>query len=359
VSARGWALVCALGGCAVVSCIDVIAPRAPATTPAAIFDQVWTEFDRHYSLFESRGVDWRSVGDHYRPLALGNDSVLQSVLCRMLDTLKDLHVTLYSPGRRCGRGPRRTDAYDPSAITGTSYLAATFTSSASFLLTRGIFAPEPGTGRTVGYLGISGFTDDRLAAEVDSALAFMNASSAIIIDLRLNGGGNASLAESVAGRFVDSSRVYALTWFRDGPAHSDFSGPVTRRVQPAGAQHFNRPVALVINRTVGSAAEDFVMAMMTRANVVLVGDTTSGTATNPLWRDLPNGWAFRLSQSIEYTPGGFAPSIAGGIPPTIFARTTRADSARHMDVPIDTALATLRAALALSHRLLPQGARAR
>ena len=84
------------------------------------------------------------------------------------------------------------------------------------------------------------------------------------------------------------------------------------------------------------------MAMMTRPNVLLVGDTTSGTATNPLWRDLPNGWAFRLSQSIEYTPSGFAPSIAGGIPPMLFARTTRADSAQNVDPPINAALGALR-----------------
>lgn len=327
---------------AVASCIDVVAPRAPATTPAAIFDRVWLEFDRHYSLFETRGVDWRSLGDHYRPLALGSDSALQGALCQMLDTLRDLHVTLYWPGGACGRATRRTDAYDPIAITGPSYLASTFTVSNSLRLNSGIFAPDRVTGRTVGYLGITSFTDDRLPAEVDSALAFMHDATAIVIDLRLNGGGNTSLAEAIAGRFVDKDEVYVLAWFRSGPAHTDFSAPIAKRVGPLGARHFSGPVALVINRTVGSAAEDFVMAMMTRDNVTLVGDTTSGTATNPLWRDLPNGWAFRLSQSIEYTPGGFAPSVAGGIPPMIFARTTRADSLQRIDAPIDSALAALR-----------------
>ena len=324
------------------ACIDIVAPREPGVEPAAIFDQVWREFDRHYSLFEAKGVDWRALGDHYRPLALGSDAQLRGALCQMLDTLQDLPVTLYTPGARCGRLARRTDSYDPFAAVGPSYLAGSVKTAPSLLLTSGVIGSDPVGGPDVGYLRISAFTDARVPSEVDSALASLHFVSAMIIDLRLNGGGSSRLAEDVAGRFVDDSRVYVLARFRNGPSHSDFGDPIARRVVPVGSRHFGGRVALLINRTVGSAAESFVMAMLTRPDVVLVGDTTSGTATNPLWRDLPNGWAFRLSQSIESTPGGLAPSVVGGIPPTIFARTSRADSTQNIDASLDAALAALR-----------------
>lgn len=319
-----------------VGCIDFVAPRTPGTDPGSLFDQVWLEFDRHYSLFEAKGIDWNALGQHYRPLALRNESALFTTLCKMLDTLDDLHVTLESPGARCGRAARRTDAYDPLAATGPTYLAGTVVTSQSLLVTSGFIGPD------VGYIRISGFNDARLTAEVDSAMRSFKTMRAVIIDLRLNGGGSTPLAEEIAGRFLAEEKVYLLARFRNGPSHDDFGAPIERRVKPAGQDRFLGPVAILINRTVGSAAEDFVMAMLTRSHVALVGDTTSGTATNPLWRDLPNGWIYRLSQSIESTPGGFAPSVAGGIPPLIFARTTPADSARGIDTPIESALSALR-----------------
>lgn len=342
VSRRALAGTLGAGIALTVACFDIVAPREPGADPAAIFDQVWREFDRHYSLFEAKNVDWRALGDHYRPLALGSEAELRGALCQMLDTLKDLHVTLYTPGAQCGRLARRTDAYDPLAATGPSYLAGTVNTASSLMLTAGFIRSNPAGAPVIGYLRISGFTDARLPSEVDSALAALSFVSAMIIDLRLNGGGSSRMAEDIAGRFVDDRRVYALARFRNGPSHSDFGEPLLRRVGPSGAAHFAKPVAIVINRTVGSAAEGFVMAMLTRSQLTIVGDTTSGTATNPLWRDLPNGWAFRLSQSIESTPGGMAPSVIGGIPPTIFARTSQADSAQNIDRPLDAALAALR-----------------
>jgi hypothetical protein len=325
-----------------VACFDMVAPREPGVDPAAIFDQVWGEFDRHYSLFEAKGVDWRALGEHYRPFASGSESELRGALCQMLDTLKDLHVTLYTPAVRCGGIARRTDSYDPGAATGPFYLAGTVNTAPSLLLTSGVVVGHPVGAAEIGYLRISRFADARLPSEVDTALASLDFVSAMIIDLRLNGGGSTTIAEQIAGRFIDDSRVYALARFRNGPSHSDFGDPIAHRVGPAGARQFRGPVALIINRTVGSAAEAFVMAMLSRPQVLVVGDTTSGTATDPLWRDLPNGWAFRLSQSIESTPGGLAPSVVGGIPPTIFARTSRADSAQQIDASLNAALAALR-----------------
>ena len=45
-----------------------------------------------------------------------------------------------------------------------------------------------------------------------------------------------------------------------------------------------------------------MLAMRQAQNVRTVGDTTGGGVGHPLYRELPNGWTYRLSESLTYTP---------------------------------------------------------
>src|SRR5581483_10994423 len=68
----------------------------PSLDRGALFDDVWHQFDLHYSFFELKGIDWPAVRDRYRPQAVAapNDSAFARVLASMLDELRDVHVTL-------------------------------------------------------------------------------------------------------------------------------------------------------------------------------------------------------------------------------------------------------------------------
>ena len=317
-----------------VSCFDAVAPEEPSTDPGALYDRVWTEFDRHYAFFASRNVDWGGVRARHRPLAFSEGARL--AICRTLDTLRDGHALLLTQTSGCGPPPlRRTYAFDPEAVNAPRYLNHAGRLSGTLTLLYGALG-------NVGYIRIDRFiAGGAEPAEVDAALASFGDVRGVVIDMRGNSGGNSTTAEAIAGRFADRAYPYLTTRFRDGPGHDDFDDPETWTVEPAG-RRFGGGVAVLVDRSVGSAGEVFVMAMRVLPRVTTVGDTTSGNASNPLWRELPNGWAFSVPQSVETTIDGISPTIAGGLPPMLFVRTSTADSTAGIDTMLDSALAVVR-----------------
>jgi len=316
-----------------LGCVDAVSPTADRS-PGGIYDQLWAEYDRHYAFFASRRVDWAGVRARHRPGALAGGPALFNALCATIDTLHDYHAVLFTEYGVCGSPPlRRTYAFDPSAAD--RYLGATARKTPSGIIAYGAIAD-------VAYLRVSRFDGAQQVAEIDQLLAGFVDGSRLIIDLRANVGGNSATGDAIAGRFADLDRPYAVVRFRSGPGHDDFGVPTELRLRPAGPRRFGGRIALIVDRSVGSAGEDFTMAMRVLPAVTVVGDTTSGSASNPLWRELPNGWSYWVPQSIETTIDGITPTVDGGIPPAVFARTSAADSARGSDTLLDSAIAVLR-----------------
>ena len=78
---------------------------------------------------------------------------------------------------------------------------------------------------------------------------------------------------------------------------------------------FLKPVAVLTNREVYSAANDFIRNVKVLDNVTVIGDRTGGGAGLPVNFDLPNGWYARLSTqpvvdlNYEHTEFGIDPDI--------------------------------------------------
>lgn len=75
------------------------APALPANWREQAFDFVWNTINERYYAAKLNGVDWRAVGDRYRPLALGakNDDAFWEQLDNMTGELKDAHTRVESP----------------------------------------------------------------------------------------------------------------------------------------------------------------------------------------------------------------------------------------------------------------------
>src|SRR5579872_6449873 len=75
-------------------CTDLLLGPPPSTTPTAIFDELWHDFDARYSLFDVHNVNWDSLYHIYRPRIF--DGMQDSVLAKTIDTLllnlHDRHV---------------------------------------------------------------------------------------------------------------------------------------------------------------------------------------------------------------------------------------------------------------------------
>jgi len=294
------------------ACGAIVGPDL-ANTPVALFDQVWNDFDLHYSFFVVKQVNWDSLGAVYRPFAAAakSDDAVASAIAGMLSNLHDDHVLFR--GNRVGTSVHGI-AIDPT-ITGP-YLQSE--SSLAGGMTYGRIAPS------IGYIQISTFEGTGWLSSVDSALSALNGVNAIIIDVRNNDGGFLENATSAAGRFAVQTTTVAYVRYRSGPAHSDFAAPIAQQVTPTGSQRFLGDVYLLTGRNTISAAELFVLSMRALGHTTVVGDTTAGETGSPFARELQNGWTYQFPESIELRLDGTEFEDIGLAPDITVQNTFRA-----------------------------------
>ena len=285
-----------LAVCLTLAACGIVLGPDPSTERGALFDEFWTEFDRHYAFFELKGIDWNGVREVYRPqaIAAANDGAFAQVLGRMIDTLDDVHVSLNVDNiirHQSGDSATARKTYFAEATVFLNYVTSTkFTPSHRM---------RYGSYSGLGYVRIPGFGGEGWGREIDLVLREIGDVPALIIDIRDNGGGNDSNGRDIAARFTTQRRTYSYVRFRNGPAHSDFSPLFVGELEPAGA-HFAGRVILLMNRLDFSAAEHFALMIRALPQGILVGDTTGGASGNPLKRELANGWIYQLSESITY-----------------------------------------------------------
>lgn len=122
----------------------------------------------------------------------------------------------------------------------------------------------------------------------------------LIIDIRNNGGGDLTNAEKFAARFTNEKTLVGYIQHKTGPGHHDFSEKEPRYIEPAAALRWQKPVCVLTNRHVFSAANEFTLYMKAMPNVKIVGDRTGGGAGMPFSSSLPNGWVVRFSAVPMY-----------------------------------------------------------
>ena len=312
---RSWYLVLSAALLIVcTACMDTLLGPAPKVDRSAMFDQLWQQFDLHYSFFAFKGINWDSVGAVYRPRALAaqTNGEFATEVGAMLRELKDVHVSLT---------PTATSTY---AYVSTFDTITTFFSSPMIFKN---YVPQPVTtsgghikyglaAPGVGYVRIGSFAGAGWAGEMDEALDSMPDATSLIIDVRNNNGGNVQLAVKIAGRFTAISRRYGWIRIRNGPKHTDFTDFTEETVGKTGKAKFRGKVYVLTNRRDFSSAEDFVLAMRVIPRVTVVGDTTAGASGGPVPRQMANGWSYEMSEWIEYLPGkkmfegvGLAPDV--------------------------------------------------
>ena len=96
---------------------------------------------------------------------------------------------------------------------------------------------------------------------------------------------------------------------------------------------------MLTNRSVYSAANEFVKYMKCSPHAIIVGDKTGGGAGMPFMSSLPNGWAVRFSACPMFDVN--RQSVEFGIDPDVAVSITDADFLRGRDTIIEEARALL------------------
>lgn len=325
---RALAMLLALEACA----SEPTAPR----TPVEMFDAFWTTFDREYSYFAYKGINWDSLRTEFRPRArvAGSETALIAVLKEMVAPLRDVHVCFKPDNGGCEATfvPATKMNWDGDAWR-------------SFVNGCGFVQPRPALGHCnssgIAYVFVGSWNQSLFTvADLDAVVDRYRDAPAMIVDVRPNGGGSDELALALASRFAASQTTGGYVRYRDGPRHDDFGQEITRRVSPRGPFQFLRPVIVLAGRGVYSSNETFISAMRELPNVTVMGDTTGGASGNPAEHSLRT-WRYTVSRWIEWTADRRVIEW-NGIPPDTFIRWDANALAQGRDPVLEAALARAR-----------------
>ncbi|MBK8831507.1 MAG: hypothetical protein IPN60_11755 [Saprospiraceae bacterium] len=287
----------------------------PASDPEAMFDNLWTTFDRDYAVFEERGVNWQQQYDTYRTQvnASTSDDELYNIFTQMLAPLDDGHVTLVAPNKEIWisntirREKIDDELFSPNVIK-SQYLEVDYETDGSRTssmeksrMKTSATSTLPMSDRT--------FSSSRIflirmmmSMGISSTCATMMVETSPIVLVR-------SEDSSTRERFVFRSKT------KNGPGYDDFTEWFDWSIKPA-SPYVNKPIIVLIDRYTISAGERAVMAFDVLPNVMLVGETTNGGQGTQIGRELANGWFYTLvTQKVELSNGqsyegiGLAPDV--------------------------------------------------
>ena len=268
-------------------------------TPEGNFEALWKIIDEHYCFFDYKqheyGLDWQAIYNKYNVRAREGISSYQlfEVLTDMLAELRDGHVNLYTAYDN-GRYWAWREDY-PTNFSDTlqrRYLGTDYHITASI---RYRILDD-----NIGYLYYESFANDIGEGGLNEIINHFAFCNGLIVDIRSNGGGNLTNAERLAARFCNEKTLVGYMQHKTGKGHSDFSGMEPQYIEPSSNLRWQKPVVVLTNRGVFSAANDFVKYMKCFPNVKIVGDQTGGGAGLPFTNSLPNGWTVRFSACPSY-----------------------------------------------------------
>lgn len=242
---------------------------------AGNFEALWTTLDEHYCFFTEKDVDWRQTHDEYYPQATRCTTTdeLFDVCAEMLETLRDGHVNLVSTSRTSYYRRWWTDYPQDFNLRTIQQYYLEF----DYRSTGAIIYKKLAAGR-IGYIHYSSFSSMPGEGALDGILSYFSDCEALIIDIRNNGGGLLTAVDSWVGRFIDREITGGYIRHKTGPGHDDFSEPYPVRYKPAerGRVKWDKPVAVLTNRSCFSAANDFVSVMKELPQVSVIGARTGG-----------------------------------------------------------------------------------
>lgn len=355
---------------------------AAPTRYEALFDALWSKVDANFYDPNFHGVDWKAAGLRYRAKLGGvtGDADFKRLASAMLNELRASHtfiaapstspassvgiavrfheiegkqvatqIAALSPAWRAGLRPGDVLLSPKPALQGEAStvtridIARCDGSNHSFDVARaGAFFPpeEPGlrwssirisAGRRIGLIVADRF-DDGAAELADRAMADLKDTTAVIVDIRGNTGGNASALRlaSYFGREATPSIILLSRPYLVGLGH-----PVTRadivaapRVSGAytdagvfqavgekgggaafwsedmGAKRYSGPVVVLTGEDTGSAAEGFAWFMRLKTKAHIIGRQTAGAFLGGQTFDLPQGWSVTLPVYGLWGPDG-------------------------------------------------------
>ncbi len=199
----------------------------------------------------------------------------------------------------------------------------------------------------LGYIKINTFSDDlNLMAQLwDRHLTTLIdlGVPGLILDLRVNGGGNSGLARDFAGYFYEEeTALMKRSYYNDLTGQFEYQEYLSR-VLPAPLI-YEGPVAVLVSPYCVSACEGFAYSLSLLDNVTIVGHAPSAGAYGEVGRgqyDLPADVSMQFPTGRTETPEGELLIEGVGILPDILVPVTAESALGQVDAVLEAAIAAL------------------
>ena len=286
----------------------------------SMFNFLWKDFDETYALFDVRGVDWNVQYAKVRPLVTNNMTDLEflAALKALLYPLKDSHVYVKSTvgSLNSGEGNAELDVFSLEKVC-ESYVASPLKCGNNIITFGRIKSDDK-----IGYIHIASFSNGLTginqkqdwASDIDIALAALQDTKCLILDVRGNRGGLTGNVTRISGRFCMVNKTYALSRTKNGSGRNDFGKAVELEIRKNGKWQYTKPVFLLTNAQTMSAGEEFTMALASQPHVTQIGNHTCGVFSLALERCMANGWRYSVSVQKVAFPDGTTPEGKGIVP---------------------------------------------
>ncbi|OUL59632.1 serine hydrolase [Pseudoalteromonas ulvae] len=345
------------------------------------FNYVWHAFNDYYAFFSERNIDWQAQYDQYRPLvsATTSDPDLAEILSAMIEPFGDSHVWLSdsktfgvdaSPAKgltkEIARVMEQEEMEDPEPVlayfrhqieqqTLNQLPSAKMSQYEESEAVR--WATLPGN---IGYLRVDSLSDfydtDSEPASIDQTLSYFDAqmdylgvvmdtmmadlaqTDAMVIDLRFNEGGFDQAGQVIASYFNDQERLFAYKFVDN---RSQLGEKTALIINVAKGVPYMQPVYVIIGGTTVSAGEVMTLAFDALPHATLIGEPTNGALSDILQFNLPNGWQVGLSNERYTDLQGQSIENVGVLPDVNMPVYSRQDFNYNANTPIDYVLRTL------------------
>lgn len=183
----------------------------------------------------------------------------------------------------------------------------------------------------IAYVALNSFSDDAVVKDFDAAFGEIQKSNALILDVRMNGGGSSNIGYDILGYLTDkpfldsqwSTRDYRPAFRAWGAAEKAYRGE-PEPISPHGANPYSKAVVVLTSAQTFSAAEDFVVAFDSMKRGTIIGEPTGGSTGQPLSFDLPGGGYARVCAKHDRYPDG-REFVGVGVQPKIPVHPTISD----------------------------------
>ncbi len=203
----------------------------------------------------------------------------------------------------------------------------------------------------IAHVMLNTFNDNRAAEMFEAAFDEIAKASALILDVRNNGGGNSGVGYRVLACLTDkpfqTSKWHTRNYrpaFRAWQRPQDTFGSPAGQSQPNGKKLYTKPVLVLSSPRTYSAAEDFLVAFETMRRGLIVGEASGGSTGQPLFFTLPGGGSARICTKRDSFPDG-REFVGVGIQPHKPVTPTIADLRAGKDTVLDAALKELQTVL--------------